>query len=255
MTHLVDTHAHLHDEKFKEETEVIFNRAIENNVSLIINVGTSIENSREAIKLAEKYAQCYALVGIHPHDSSDFTQGSIGELEEMLTHPKVLGIGEIGLDYHYDFSPKDKQMIAFIEQWKLAARKQVPVVLHIREAYDDFFANIKGLPESDKRLLHCFSGDLDIARKALDMGFNFSIGGTLTFKKADIIRNVFKYLPIDKIHLETDCPYLAPTPKRGKRNEPSYIRYTFNSLAELRKMNSDELAAQLFNNAIKFFGI
>lgn len=252
---LIDTHSHLQDEKFEGELDSIIERAAESNVAVIINAGTCIETSLEAIKLAEKYGSCYALVGIHPHDSSTFNENSITELKKLLQHPKVLGVGEIGLDYHYDFSPKQTQIEAFIAQWNLAVEKNVPVILHVREAFDDFFDCIKDLKKPDKMLLHCFSGDINIARKALDMGFHFSIGGVLTFPRAEETRSIFKILPTNKIHLETDCPYLAPKPKRGKRNEPSYIEHTFRFLSDLRSISENKMSSILYENAINFFSL
>lgn len=253
---LIDTHAHLHDEKFNGEVDSIVANAKEAGISTIINAGTCIKTTAEAIAVADKYDSCYALAGIHPHDASSFEGGeTLASLAEFLKHPKVLGIGEIGLDYHYDFSPRAKQKEAFIAQWNLAVKTNVPVVLHVREAYDDFFAAIDQLEKPEKAILHCFSGDMDIARKAMDMGFHFSIGGVLTYPKADETRNVFQLLPLDKIHLETDCPYLAPKPKRGKRNEPALLIHTFRYLAELRGINEGDLAKQLAKNALDLFSV
>lgn len=253
---LIDTHAHLHDEKFEGEVDSIVANAQQAGVSVIINAGTCLKTTEQAIAFADKYESCYALAGIHPHDSSSFEgEKTIASLAEYLKHSKVLGIGEIGLDYHYDYSPRDKQKEAFIAQWKLAVDMDVPVILHVREAYDDFFAAIDKLEKPKKAILHCFSGDMDIARKAVDMGFNFSIGGVLTYPKADETRSVFQFIPVDRIHLETDCPYLAPKPKRGKRNEPALLIHTFRYLAELRGISESELEEQLSLNALNFFSV
>ena len=166
----------------------------------------------------------------------------------------MLGIGEIGLDYFYDFAPKELQIEVFQKQWKLAASLDVPVELHIRDAYEDFFPAISNLPAPTKKLLHCFSGDLEIAKKALDLGFEFSIGGVLTFPKSEVTREVFRYIPVEKIHLETDCPYLAPQGKRGKRNEPANVSITIETLAKVKNLSVDELSEILIDNAHRFFG-
>ncbi len=251
---LVDVHAHLQDEKFAEDLAGVVERAANAGVTRIINAGTSIEDSRRAIEIAKRFEGCLSLVGIHPHDASSFNENSLSELRAMTDDPVVIGIGEIGLDFHYDFAPRDKQIAVFRELWLLAADLQLPAVIHVREAYDAFFSAISGLKSPPRVLLHCFSGDLDIARRAIDLGFNFSTGGALTYPKSETTRDVFKLLPEDRIHLETDCPYLAPQFKRGKRNEPAYMTSTLEQLARIRKVPVNAMAEILKNNAINFFG-
>ena len=251
---LVDVHSHLQDEKFSADREEVIKRAIQAGVKRMVNAGTSIADSRLAIELAGRHPECLALVGIHPHDASTFTETSIAELRAMASETGVVGIGEIGLDFHYDFSPRELQINAFKQLWLLAVELRMPAVIHVREAYDAFFTALEDLPKLDNVLLHCFSGDLEIARTAVDKGFHFSIGGALTFPKSDLTREVFKILPESRIHLETDCPYLAPQSRRGKRNEPAYIVSNLEQLAKVRKLSTSAMAGILKQNAISFFG-
>ena len=251
---LIDIHAHLEDEKFSEDVRETIERAMEAGVNQIINVGCSMPESEKVIKISQEYPQCYCLVGVHPHNAKEFNDVDLAKIDEYTKLDKVLGIGEIGLDYFYDFAPKELQIEVFQKQWKLAASLDVPVELHIRDAYEDFFPAISNLPAPTKKLLHCFSGDLEIAKKALDLGFEFSIGGVLTFPKSEVTREVFKYIPVERIHLETDCPYLAPQGKRGKRNEPANVSITIETLAKVKNLSVDELSEILIDNAHRFFG-
>lgn len=251
---LVDVHAHLQDEKLFEECDELVSRACEAGVKRIINAGTCIETSKQAIEIAKKHPTCSALVGVHPHDASGADAETTNRLRELAKLPEVVGIGEIGLDFHYNFSPPEIQIAVFRNLWQLAAKLQMPAVIHVREAFDDFFKAIKGLPTPAKVMLHCFSGDLEIARRAADMGYHFSIGGVLTFPKSDMTRAVFKFLPDEVIHLETDCPYLAPQSRRGKRNEPSWLPITFEYMANIRGKSSSEMSRILYRNAVSFFG-
>ncbi len=251
---LIDVHAHLQDEKFAEDLPEVIKRAKNAGVTRIVNAGTTVADSRRAVEIAAEYPGCLALIGIHPHEASSFNVDSVTELRSLASEPGVLGIGEIGIDFHYDFSPHDVQIKVFKELWQLAAELQVPAVVHVREAYNAFFEAIAGLPAPAKVLLHCFSGDLDIARRAVDMGFHFSIGGALTFPKSELTREVFGFLPANRIHLETDCPYLAPQFKRGKRNEPAYLTSTLEQMAKVRRLSAPAMAEIINQNAIELFG-
>lgn len=251
---LIDVHAHLQDEKFADEQAQIVAKAENAGVRRIINAATCVKTSQQAIYLAETHPACFATAGIHPHDATSFNESSVAELKNFTKHSKVLAIGEIGLDFHYDFSPRDVQEKVFATLWNLACELDLPAVIHVREAYERFWPIIADLPRPKRVLLHCFSGDLAIAKKAADQGFHFSIGGTLTFPKAEMTREVFAYLPPDLIHLETDCPYLAPQPKRGKRNEPALLPLIFDFLAQLRKTSREKLSEQLWQNAGNLFG-
>ncbi len=251
---LIDVHAHLQDEKFIEDREKVIKNASDAGVKIIINAGTCIETSAQAVEISQANRSCKALVGLHPHDSAKFDDQTVQQLKKMASLPQTLGIGEIGLDFHYNFSPPEVQIKVFKILWQLAAEINRPAVIHVREAFDDFFSSIKELPAPPKVLLHCFSGDLDIARRAADMGFHFSIGGALTFPKSDITREVFRHLPDNLIHLETDCPYLAPQPRRGKRCEPAFLPMTLEYLARLRQSPVEKMAETLKTNAVSFFG-
>ena len=251
---LIDVHAHLQDEKFADDLPDVVKRAKSAGVTRIVNAGTTVADSRRAVEIAAKYPGCLALIGIHPHEASSFNENSVAELKSLASEPGVIGIGEIGIDFHYDFSPRDVQIKVFKELWQLAAELQMTAVVHVREAYDAFFEAIVGLPAPTKVLLHCFSGDLDIARRAVDMNFHFSIGGALTFPKSDLTREVFGFLPANRIHLETDCPYLAPQFKRGKRNEPAYLTAALEQMAKVRRLSTSAMAEILNQNAIELFG-
>lgn len=254
MAFLVDVHAHLQDEQLIKDCAQIVKNAANAGVERIINAGCSVKESLCCIEIAKQYKSCKALVGLHPQNANEFNGDTVKSLKAMLNEPCVLGIGEIGLDYHYDCAPHELQKEVFKAQWLLACEANKPVELHIRDAYDDFFACINGLPKPPKVLLHCFSGGLDDARRAVDMGFSFSIGGVITYKKSDETRAVFKLLPDNLIHLETDCPYLAPQPKRGKRNEPAFLPMTLEALAHVKRLSTSALKERLYKNAVEFFG-
>lgn len=250
---LIDTHAHLQDDKFKDDLEQIINAAHVAGVKKIINAGTCILSSKASYEIARKHSGCYCLAGFHPHDSKNFKNSDLNSIKDLLKKPETLGIGEIGLDYHYDFSDRKTQREVFTQMWSLAAELKCPAVIHVREAFDDFFDIVRCLPEPPKVLMHCFSGDIEISKKALDKGYHFSVGGPLTFKRSEVVVDVFSYIPLSHIHLESDCPYLAPVPFRGKRNEPSLIRYSFSKLAQIKKIKPEELKKVLMQNACNFF--
>lgn len=250
----IDVHSHLQDEKFVNDIDTCVENAKNAGVNRIINAASNIEESVQIQKIAEKYDECYAMAGIHPHNASEFDQTGISTLKQLLNKPKVLGIGEIGLDFHYDFSERDVQIEVFKKLWALGAELKLPVVVHIREAYKAFFDSIENMPAPPKVLLHCFSGSLETAKQAEKLGYNFSIGGVLTFPNSKKTAEVFSYLPLERIHLETDCPYLSPQGKRGKRNEPANLPIIAEYLAKLRGISLEELAQKLSGNAKAFFG-
>ncbi len=255
MIRLIDSHAHLDDKAFADDRDTLIAAANAAGVAAIVNVGACLNTSRAVVELAARHPSCWAVVGVHPHDAKTWQgKASEAELDQMLARDKVLGVGEIGLDYHYDLSPRDQQRTAFVDQWCFAATRNKPVVIHLREAFAEFWSLIGSLPRPPQVLLHCFSGDLDEARRTLDAGFMLAIGGVLTYKKAESTRAVFRFLPLDRILLETDCPYLAPEPLRGKRNHPGLLVHTFNRLAQVREQAPDDLAAALTANAHRFFG-
>ena len=238
---LVDSHCHLDDPKFDEDRERVIERALAAGVERMMVIG-----SEGAIGLAERYPFLYATAGVHPHEASKATPEAFARMRDVATHPKVLAIGEIGLDYHYDFSPRDVQRSVFEQQLAIAADAAKPVVIHTREAWADTMALLGTWPGGG--IMHCFTGDAAQARQALDLGFHLSFGGVLTFPKADAVREAARLAPEDRLLVETDCPYLAPVPHRGKRNEPAFVVEVARRLAEVRGCTLEEIACSTTGN-------
>jgi TatD DNase family protein len=246
MSGLIDSHCHLDAEQFNEDREAVIERAFAAGLEhmMVIGTGDGPPDLEAGIRLADKYAQIYCTVGVHPHDAAKATDSTIKELEALLKHPKVLAIGEIGLDYHYDFSPREKQKAVFIDQLALAKSAGKPIVIHTREAWDDTF-EILGQHWAGSNtggIMHCFSGGPEQARRSLALGFHISFAGVVTFPKALELQAAAREVPLDRILIETDSPYLAPVPHRGKRNEPGFVVQTARKLAELRGMSFEEIA-------------
>lgn len=244
---LIDSHCHLDSADFNEDREAVIDRALAAGVEHMMAIGTGEgpPDLEAAVRLADRYAPFYATVGIHPHDAAKAGPGDFKRLAELLAHPKVLAVGEIGLDYHYDFSPREVQKSVFIEQMGIAAEARKPIVIHTREAWDDTLELIERhwTPHGIGGIMHCFSGGPEEARRALDLGFYLSFGGIVTFPKATTVQDAAKSAPRDRILLETDAPYLAPVPNRGKRNEPAFMVHTARKLAELRGESYEEMCA------------
>jgi TatD DNase family protein len=239
---LVDSHCHLDDKQFNEDREAVIERSLAAGVDLMLAVGTGEgpPDLESGIRLAEKYPFIYATVGVHPHDASKASDATMQRLRELATHPKVVAIGEIGLDYHYDFSPREVQRAVFERQIAIAREAGKPIVIHTREAWDDTFAAIgAGMPG----IMHCFSGGPEEARRCLSLGFHLSFAGIVTYPKALDVQEAAKATPLDRLLVETDAPYLAPVPKRGKRNEPAFVKETAKRLAELKGCSFEDLAA------------
>jgi TatD DNase family protein len=239
---LVDSHCHLDDAQFDEDRDQVIERALAAGVERMMAIGTGNgpPDLETAIRQAERYSFMYATIGVHPHDASKAGDETFVRLQELATHPKVLAFGEIGLDYHYDLSPRDVQRSVFEKQLGVAAQSRHPVVIHTREAWDDTMAILRGWRGSG--IIHCFTGDEAQARQALDFGFYLSFGGVLTFAKAEPVRQAARITPSDRLLVETDCPYLAPVPHRGKRNEPSFMVETVRRLAEVRGSSPGDIA-------------
>ncbi|ODA43306.1 putative deoxyribonuclease YcfH [Thermodesulfovibrio sp. N1] len=249
---MIDSHCHL--EMFKKDIPQVIKHAQNAGVNTIITISSDTESIDEAIKIAEQYPMVYATVGIHPHDAKDLNNEILKKIFELSRHPKVIAIGEIGLDYHYDHSPREIQREAFASQLSLARDVGLPVVIHSREAFED---TIKILKEQNinKGVMHCFSGNLNQAKRAMDMGFLISISGVVTFKNATKIKEVARFVPDDYLMIETDAPYLAPEPMRGKRNEPAFLIYTAKALAELRGVTVEDIDRITTVNVNKLFHI
>jgi TatD DNase family protein len=253
---LVDSHCHLDDEKFAADFDAVVERARAAGVDRMMAIGTGDgpPDLEVAVRLADRHDCFYATIGVHPHDAAKATAASFDRLRELAAHPKVLAIGEIGLDYHYDFSPREVQREVFREQLRLAGNAGKPVVIHTREAWDD---TLSLLDEHRPRALvmHCFTGGEDEARQCLDRGFYLSFGGVLTFPKAENVRQAARIVPEDRLLVETDAPYLAPVPHRGKRNEPAFLVDTVRKLAEVRGVDAAHLAQVTTSNFERLFGL
>ncbi len=254
MTGLVDSHCHLDDSKFDADREQVIERALAAGVTRMMAIGTGDgpPDLRTAIRQADQYSFIYATIGVHPHDASKATEESFAELRELATHPKVLAVGEIGLDYHYDFSPRDVQRTVFQRQLEIAAESGKPIVIHTREAWTDTVA-ILSEHWRGAGIMHCFTGDEAQAREALALGFHLSFAGVLTFPKAESVRAAARLTPDDRLLVETDCPYLAPVPHRGKRNEPAFVVETAKRLAEVRGTTAEAISTLTTANFDRLF--
>ena len=253
---LFDTHVHLNAEQFSEDLEEVIDRARGEGVQNMVVVGFDRPTINKAMELVESYEFLYAAIGWHPVDAIDMTDQDLDWIEELSSHPKVVAIGETGLDYHWDKSPKDIQQEVFRKQISLAKKVKLPIVIHNREATQDI---VDILQEEDAKevggIMHCYSGSPETARVCLDMNFLISLGGPVTFKNAKKPKEVAEEVPLEKLLIETDCPYLAPHPYRGKRNEPSYVKLVAEQIAELKGVTFEEVAEVTTRNAKKIFGI
>lgn len=253
---LVDTHCHLDFPEFNDDREEVIKRAKAAGVEYIINVGSSLENSRAAIKLSQSYPQVFASVGIHPHDAKDFSETNLLEIKELSKNHKVIAIGEVGLDFYRNLSEENVQEEAFRKFINLAKEKNLPLIFHCRDAQADFLRILK--EESFPRMrgvVHCFSGDSDFLKQCLDLGFYISFTCNITYKKADNLRQVLKLAPLDRLLLETDAPYLSPEGFRGKRNEPCQVKLLAEYITKIRNTAFDEIAQATTENARELFKI
>lgn len=250
---LIDVHAHIDDEKYDSDREDVL-RAIEDAGMIVINAGADIDSSAFSVDLAKSHPFIYACVGVHPHDAKDAPKDYLARLEDMAGEDKVVAIGEIGLDYHYDFSPRDVQKQVFKEQIYLAKKLGLPIVVNDREAHQDTLDIIResGITGG---LMHCYSGGMELAREYLGLGFFFSFGGVITFKNAKRAKEVAAQLPLDRVLLETDSPYMTPEPFRGKRNDPTKVLEVAKALGEHREVSIDEIISATADNARKLFKI
>ncbi|MDR0906240.1 MAG: TatD family hydrolase [Oscillospiraceae bacterium] len=249
-----DTHAHYDDERYDADREELFASFQDSGVDLVVNAASSMQCSRDGLKLAEKYPFLYFAVGVHPHDAKEMDASSIPELRELSKHPKCVAVGEIGLDYHYNLSPQDVQKARFREQMKLARELDKPVIIHEREAFADVMEVLCDYP-GIRGVFHCFSGDRTAAQRLLDMGWMLSFTGVITFKTGKTSLDVAAWVPLDRLMLETDSPYLAPVPVRGTRNDSRNLAHIAAVLAQARGITTEELAAATTANGKKFFGI
>ncbi|WP_078429498.1 TatD family hydrolase [Alkalihalobacterium alkalinitrilicum] len=253
---LFDTHVHLNAEQFEEDRAEVIKRAQEEGVEYMVVVGFDEKTIRGALEIAEENKKIYAAVGWHPVDAIEMTDQHLHWLEELASHPKVVALGEMGLDYHWDKSPKDIQKDVFRKQIRLAKKVNLPIIIHNREASQDIVDILKE-EEAGKvgGIMHCFSGSVEIAKACLEMNFHISFGGPVTFKNAKKPKEVAVEVPLDRLLIETDCPYLSPHPYRGKRNEPAYVSLVAQQIADLKGMSLEQLAKQTTENAKKLFNI
>ncbi len=250
---IIDTHAHLDLPQFKSDLEDVLRHAQAAGVKYIISIGIDIESSRRVVELAQIYPQVFAAVGVHPHDAKNIVEQDWLVLEELLAKPKVVALGEIGLDFYKDHSPHHIQEKVFRRQLDLAFKHKKPVVIHCREAHEKCLDILKGYNRSIVGVAHCFSGSSEIAREYLDLGLKLSFGGPVTYPNAQQLREVVSRIKLEDLMLETDCPFLAPQSKRGKRNEPAYLTYVLGELSRIYKLPGEEIARITTANAQGLF--
>ena len=251
---LTDTHCHLDMDAYSADLDLVLARAGQAGVGTIVTIGIDAESSKQAVQLAERHAQVYAAVGIHPHAAAHTTDQDFRTIMELASHEKVVGYGEIGLDYAKNFSSKTSQQQVFSRQLHMAKELNLPVIIHDREAHEDILCILKEqAPYPAGGIMHCFSGDISFAEKILELGFFISIPGIVTFKNADSLHEVAASLPLKSMLIETDGPFLTPVPYRGKRNEPAFLLYTAQKIADLAGRSLQEVAAATTANARSIF--
>ena len=256
----IDSHCHLDGPEYDADRDEVIARARDAGVTTLLNVGTGDPHSgafERAVELAQAHEEIYAAVGVHPHDAKLFDDRAEQRLLDLVKKSnRVIAWGEVGLDYHYDHSPREKQREVFRRQLRLAREMNLPVIIHSREADDDTIAILRDeLADNDAGVMHCFGGSLQMAREAIELGFYISFAGNLTFKKAEDLRDIARQLPLDRLMVETDCPYLTPVPFRGKRNEPARVVETARWLAELHRKELDEIGSITSENFGKLFRV
>jgi TatD DNase family protein len=253
---LIDTHTHLDDARYDDDREAVIARAREAGVETFLTIGCDLTTSRSAVALADRYPFVYASIGVHPHEVKHIEDEWYDEFRRLAKNENVLAYGEIGLDYHYNHSPPKEQRDRFREQIQVARELKLPMIIHTRETQEDTIAILKEEKASEiGGVFHCFSGDAWLAKDALDLGFYLSFSGILTFQNATALREIAKNTPLDRLLIETDCPYLTPVPYRGKRNEPAYVSQVAKQLALLYERSLDEIAERTSENARRLFKI
>ena len=248
---LVDTHAHL---EVVESVSEVIDRAFKNGVETVVAVSSDLDSSRRTIEISNSFHTVYSAVGIHPHEASSFDESALAQLANFVSEKRVKAIGETGLDYHYSHSNRESQIISFTDHIGLSIQFDLPLIIHIREAFSDVLNILRKPDFSNARgVIHCFTGDYETAKGFIDLGFFVSFSGIVTFKNAENVRDAAKRIPLDRLLIETDSPYLAPVPFRGKRNEPAYVIHVAEKIAELRGMSYEEIAEITTINANELF--
>lgn len=252
----IDSHAHLNDSAFENDLEQMIDNALEAGVKAILVPGFDLISSIKAVELAERHQMLWAAVGIHPHDAKTWDQATVTNLEQLLAEPKVVAVGEIGLDYHYNYSVREEQLKAFIEQINIAKQYNKPIIIHNREAHQDTFETLtREKVGGAGGVMHCFSGSREMATQFIQMGLHISFAGPLTFTNAVRLREAANEIPLERLLVETDSPYLAPHPLRGRRNEPALVKLVGEKLAEVKNLSIEEVMRITSANAGTLFGI
>ena len=253
---LFDSHCHLEDERFNDDRAEVMTRMQEAGVNRCLLAGSDMDSSERIVKLTKEHPNVYGVVGVHPHEAKTWTEDCERKITEWVKEERIVGVGEIGLDYYYDLSPREVQQQVFETQLMLAKRLNMPVCFHIRDAHGDVLNILRAhRQELPSGVIHCCSASVESAREYLDMGFYISFAGPVTFKNANKLLDVAQFVPDDRILVETDSPYMAPVPMRGKRNEPTYVQYVAKKIAELRGMDEEGFAQMAFANTCRLYGI
>lgn len=252
---LFDTHAHLSDKAFDSDRHELIPKLHAAGITRIIDVACDVRTAGRTMELIERYPYIYGTIGMHPHDVKYMDNAMMDCIAEYLQHEKMLALGEIGLDYHYDFSPREEQRRWFAEQLELAKQLKYPVILHIREAFGDCMDILRAHRDGLRAIMHCYSGSVETAYECLELGLRFSFGGAVTFKNARKAIEVIEALPMEAIMLETDCPYMTPVPHRGERNDPGFLHLVCEKIASIKGISAERIAEITSSNAVEFFGL
>jgi len=256
LPRLIDSHAHLEMDHFRDDIEMVISRARERGIEKIISIGIDVESSIRSLELSKRFEGVYTTIGFHPHEADRFEESILDRLKELSGDPKIVAVGEIGLDFYKRYSEISNQVRVLNQMLDLSKELRLPVILHIRDAFEEAISVLKSKGRDRiVGVVHCFSGNYNMAKRFLDMGLYISIAGTITYKGSENLHEVVKEMPLDRLLVETDSPFLSPQPMRGKRNEPSFVIYTAEKIAELREMDLEELSHRIYQNTISLFNI
>lgn len=253
---MFDSHAHYDDEQYDPDRDMLLSEILAAGVTHVVNPGADLASSRAAVALAGRWPHVWAAAGVHPHAASEWTDETEAEIRRLLAHPKVVAVGEVGLDYHYDYSPREKQNEVFLRQIELAVQVSRPLIVHDREAHQDMLAALRsGGAHRCGGVMHMYSGSVEMARLLLDMNFCIGLGGPVTFKNASKVLEVVRFVPADRLLIETDSPYMSPVPHRGKRNRSDWLMEVMRTMAALRETTVGEIERITTENALRLFRI
>ena len=253
---IFDTHSHYDDAQFEEDREPLLNAMEEQDVGTIVNASATVESWERVIALTEQYPSVYGMIGVHPDEVGALNETEFARMKELLQKPKIVAVGEIGLDYHWNVEPKEVQQEWFVRQLHLATEEKLPVIIHSREASQDTFDIMKKEHAGTTGgVIHCFSGSAEMAKEYVKMGYYIGVGGVVTFKNSRVLKEVVKAIPLEHIVVETDCPYLAPTPHRGKRNSSAYLPLVIEEIAKLKGITAEEVENATYENAQRLYGL